>query len=101
MQSTLNKKEYWEDHIKKWEASSLSQKAYCEGAQIKLTTFVFWKSHLNKSNNKKFIPLKIKTLANDTSIKIKMLTGNIVSIPWSIGIDEIAKLICLLEKNDA
>lgn len=100
MQSEMNKKDYWKDHITKWESSNLSQKSYCESANIKLTTFVFWKSYLNKSKKKKFIPLEIKPSVSDTSIKIKMITGNVICIPCNIGIEEIVKLIRLLERSD-
>ena len=102
MQSKLaSKKEFWEDHIKKWELSKLTQKSYCEEANIKLTTFVFWKSHLKKPKTKKFLPVELKSLPMDTSIKIKLLTGNIICIPFNIGITEIAKLIRLLEAPHA
>lgn len=98
---SLNKKEYWENHIKKWEASNVSQKSYCASENIKLTTFVYWRSHLSKIKTKKFVPVEISQPPIDVSIKIKLVTGNIVCIPVSIGILEIAKLIRFLETNNA
>jgi hypothetical protein len=95
--------ESWLDHIKEWNRSKLSQEAYCKKAGIKYSTFVYWRGQFllesGQSKSKQFVPVKIKQATPDLSqsIKIKMLTGNIICIPLSIGIPEVAKLIRLLE----
>jgi transposase len=36
----------WQDHIRVWEKSGLSQKAYCNEHGIKLATFGLWRKRL-------------------------------------------------------
>ena len=35
------KKAFWQDHIKKWEESGLSQSSYCKENQLTLRTFAY------------------------------------------------------------
>lgn len=100
----INKREYWQDQIKCWQESSLSQSAFCTKSAINLSTFVYWRGLLrerdNKNINKKFLPINVikNNSANDPiqEIKIKLLTGHMVYLPVGMGINEIAKLIHLL-----
>lgn len=100
-------KDFWLDHVKKWESSKLSQQAYCTQAGISYATFVYWRGQFllesGRAKTRQFIPVEIKQSLPDTSqsVKLKLVTGNVVSIPVSLGISEIAKLICLLETCDA
>jgi hypothetical protein len=99
----INKREYWQDKIKKWKESNLSQSKFCKQAGIKLSTLGYWLKLLlepEKRNGNKFVPIKIiKDIKPKTpvkSIKIKLLTGHVVYLPVEIGINEITKLIHLL-----
>ncbi len=100
-------KDSWLEHVKKWETSKLSQQAYCSQAGISYATFVYWRGQFllesGRTKARQFIPVEVKQTQPETSqsIKIKCVTGNIVSIPVSMGISEIAKLIRLLELQDA
>ena len=96
----INKREYWQGQIQKWQESNLSQAAFCNQAGIKLVTFIYWRGLLLDSKNKninQFVPLKIvkNVTSNETDarIQIKLTTGHMVYLPIEIGINEIAKLI--------
>jgi hypothetical protein len=99
--------EFWLNHIKEWELSNLSQGAYCKNAGIKYSTFVYWRGQFllesGQSKSHQFASVKVKQETSDISqtIKIKMISGNIICIPLSTGISEIAKLIRLLEQDNA
>ncbi len=101
------KKDFWHEHVKQWESSKLNQQAYCTQAGINYSTFVYWRGQLllesGHSKPRQFLPVEVKQRHSDTSqsVKIKLVAGNIVSIPISMGIPEIAKLIRLLEQPDA
>ena len=102
MQSKVgSKKEHWQNHVKHWESSNLTQKSYCTQAGINLATFVYWRSRLGQPKIKQFASIAIQSPAVELSIKIKLVTGNIICIPHSVGIPEIAKLIHLLEMPNA
>jgi hypothetical protein len=106
---STEKREYWSKHIKEWETSKLSQESYCKQAGITYGTFVYWRSQLLlksiQSKSRQFLPIKIKAptgiVSDALSVKIKLMTGNIISIPASLGMQEIAKLIRLLEAPNA
>ncbi len=96
-------KSTWLEHIKQWELSTLSQQAYCKQAGISFTSFGYWRKQFllesGQSKSNQFIPVEVQKSQSDTSqlIKIKLITGHVVSIPTSIGISELAKLIRMLE----
>ncbi|MHB1946932.1 MAG: IS66 family insertion sequence element accessory protein TnpA [Gammaproteobacteria bacterium] len=100
-------KDFWLEHVKKWELSKLSQQAYCTQAGISYPTFVYWRGQylLDTGRDKahQFIPVEVRQSQPDISpsVKLKLVTGNVVSIPVIMGISEIAKLIRLLEMQDA
>lgn len=100
-------KDFWLEHVKKWELSKLSQQFYCTQAGISYPTFVYWRGQyllaVGRNKARQFIPVEVRQSQPEISqsIKIKFITGNVVSIPVSMGISEIAKLIRLLEMQDA
>lgn len=95
-----HKRDYWQNQIKQWQQSNLSQSTFCQQSGIKLSSFVYWRGILLEPENKainKFVPIKIVKDLNVNkpvkSIKIKLLTGHVIYLPVEIGINEIAKLI--------
>jgi len=96
----INKREYWEEQVKRWKKSNLNQSEFCRQANLKLSTFGYWLSVFSKPAKEiknKFIPVKIIKPTRPTypgkSIKIKLFTGHMVYLPIEMGIQEITKLI--------
>ena len=56
---TINKTQFWQDHITAWQGSSLSQTAYCKQREIKLHNFAYWRNRLSpaKAPSAKLIKL--------------------------------------------
>jgi hypothetical protein len=74
MKSNPEKTNYWRQQIEALKASGLSQTAYCEANQIKLTTLDYWRQKFNvpeKKNTESWIPIKI---ADDSSSVIPDLS---------------------------
>lgn len=100
-------KDFWREHIKCWELGKLSQQAYCKQAGIKYATFGYWRKQFllesGQSKARQFIPVEIKQIQPDASqsIKIKLTTGNVVCIPLSVGMEELAKFVRLMEAPNA
>lgn len=42
------KPSFWQHHVQSWQASGLSQAAYCQHHQLKLATFGYWRGKLNQ-----------------------------------------------------
>jgi hypothetical protein len=48
MAAQLAKQSFWQHHVQSWQASGLSQAAYCKHHQLKLATFGYWRSKLSR-----------------------------------------------------
>ncbi len=46
MKRDATKLAYWSEHIKKWQASGLAQRAYCQQEDIKWPTFDYWRRQI-------------------------------------------------------
>ena len=55
------KKSYWQQQIRNWKTSGLSQKEFCQRQALALSTFSCWKRRIEKSETEKiqFYPLLI------------------------------------------
>jgi hypothetical protein len=45
--NTINKAEFWQDHINAWQGSGLSQTGYCKQHEIKFHNFAYWRNRLS------------------------------------------------------
>lgn len=43
MASSSQKHKYWQQHIRAWQRSGLSQAAYCHAQQLSLASFGYWR----------------------------------------------------------
>lgn len=41
---------FWQDHVTTWQASNLTQKAYCEAYRLRRSTFGYWVRKLRASD---------------------------------------------------
>ena len=92
----VTKRQYWQDQIKAWKTSNLSQSGYCAQSGIKLSTFSYWLNVFKPENkNNQFAKIKIikDKIKPAQSIQIKLLTGHVVHLPIEMGMNEIVKLI--------
>lgn len=74
---TTAKQQYWGKHVESWQASGLSQNAYCQEHDLKPNQFHYWKQKftvLNKTQAPKpssslsaFVPLSINSSPLTTS----------------------------------
>ena len=49
--STINKAQFWQDHITTWQGSGLSQAAYCKQHEIKFHNFAYWRNRLSPAKS--------------------------------------------------
>ncbi|WP_299948094.1 hypothetical protein [uncultured Microbulbifer sp.] len=42
--ATQSKSDFWQQHISAWKNSNLSQAAYCQQRELKLSTFTYWRN---------------------------------------------------------
>ncbi len=99
------KRVYWQQQIKAWKKSGLSQKQYCLSRSLALSTFCYWKKRFNNSvlsSPPKFYPLTIPTsLPESTDAGLMLLVGPKqiqVKIQEDFSPTALKKLITVLEQ---
>jgi len=54
------KRIYWKNHIEGWQQSGLTQKAYCNQHDLKLSIFTYWRTQTARSKpSRKLIPVAV------------------------------------------
>jgi len=53
------KQEKWRMHVEGWRASGLSQRAYCVGEGLKLSTFQYWTRRLRDAPEVSGVPVPV------------------------------------------
>ena len=75
----LNKKQFYFEHIKRWQGSNLSQEQYCKKYGIKLANLFYWRKKYLENEEK---PISDKAF---TQLKIKEMPVSNVALtrrPW-------------------
>lgn len=102
--SQESKRDYWQQQIKTWKRSGLSQKQYCRSRSLALSTFCYWKKRLNnlELTSSKFYPLTIPSSlpeSNDTGLMLRVGPKQIqVEIREDFSPTALKKLITVLEQ---
>lgn len=87
------KREHWHRHIEGWQASGLSQVAYCRQNDIKPHQWSYWKKRLSRTDNGvSFVRLKIGgNLPTAAAMPaFTLLTPNGYKIEVGVGFDSVA-----------
>lgn len=85
------KNQFWQNHFNSWEASSLSQKKYCEESSVSYWSFKTWYAKLKpeeKTKTKSFIKLNPGKIMNAYSGKIEIIISDRIKISVDEGISE-------------
>ena len=61
---TTDRTTFWQDHVTTWQASGLTQKAYCEAHGLRYSTFGYWVRKLrtasvDRENTSGFVPVTL------------------------------------------
>ena len=63
----MTKRAYWKKRIGQWERSGQSQRAFCAKRALALSTFLWWRSKLRRSETRQaataFVPLDLSAAA--------------------------------------
>ena len=89
MQSSPQKQVEWEQQIKSWRESGLTQTAYCEQSQLKPHQFIYWKKKIEGKPNKPGTS-KPNGFAQVQTMSARS-AGLTLSLPGGIQISEITE----------
>ena len=73
------KKVFWQQQIRNWKASGLSQKQFCRRQALALSTFSYWKRRIEipQAEDIKFYPLSIPApKPHPADSGLRLLVGN-------------------------
>ncbi len=86
-----DKAHYWQQHMEAWQASDLTQPAYCQQHTISLAAFGYWRTRLKKQQGEdtkqgtalSFLPIQLAP--SQASLTLHSSQG--LSIDLSVGFD--------------
>jgi hypothetical protein len=102
-----SKKDFWFHHIEECTKSGLSQVEYCQGHNIALSTFSYWKRKLNHSDQAKpvFYPIAISSdhprddSEKNTGLILHLRNGRFsLEIENDFSISTLTRLVATLEQ---
>jgi hypothetical protein len=73
--NTINKAEFWQDHINAWQGSGLSQTAYCKQHEIKFHNFAYWRNRLNPAKAPAAKFMKLSTMPVSSRVLMNLPLG--------------------------
>jgi hypothetical protein len=85
----MSKIEYWQQHIKAWQESDLSQIAYCTSQDIKVHNLTYWRKRLSSPSRNKLIPLEVPVPST-----VRLILGSQVVI--ELPADHVADILVSL-----
>ena len=97
MARDTTKRRYWDKHIKTWQASGLSQRAYCVREDIKWPTFDYWRRQILSDSGSAasaliqttggltLVPLRVVGKASDETIILRALAGWELRLPLTVN----------------
>lgn len=91
------RRKFWQTHIERWQASGLSQRAYCIQHDLIIHRFYDWRRRIKSDENNRvsFLPVSLAGSAafNQLSVRIHTPNGYTIEIGNPIGSTEIDRLI--------
>ncbi len=117
-----DREQKWREMMARWEQTGLSQQEFCEQAQIKLTTFGYWRRELKRRDSQAesakplgtltseikessttnaqapfFVPVQVSQGPPGSSWEIVLDYGLVIRVPSSCDLKHLARLVRTLE----
>ncbi|MFT5211433.1 MAG: hypothetical protein ACI9CE_003172 [Flavobacterium sp.] len=73
--NTINKAQFWQDHITAWQGSGLSQSAYCKQLEIKLHNFSYWRNSLSPAKTPSARLMKLGAMPVSSRVMMNLPLG--------------------------
>jgi len=99
------KRSYWEDHIRRWQESGLTQIEYCRRHEINHHRLIYWRKQLSKGvSSSALVEISLNRPPHDENLHdspLRLLIGNRYRIEVSRGFDPgvLDQLIYVLEQR--
>ncbi|BBO88526.1 IS66 family insertion sequence element accessory protein TnpA [Desulfosarcina ovata] len=94
------RRNFWQTHIERWQASGLSQRAYCVQHDLILHRFYDWRRRIKSGGNNRvsFLPVSLTGSAsfNKPSVRIHTPNGYTIEIGSQLSCTEVDRLIAMV-----
>lgn len=94
------KRKFWEKHIKQWEASGESQRAYCRNHDLIINRFYDWKHRITAADKSQvsFLPVALKDSVSNNHLSVRIHTPNgfTIEVEDKDGSIEISRLLSMV-----
>jgi hypothetical protein len=94
------KRTFWQTHIEKWQASGLSQRAYCRKHDLIIQRFYDWRRRIIPADNNQvsFLPVALtgSPAKKHSSVRIHTPNGFTIEIEDQNGSIEISRLVSMV-----
>ena len=83
-----DKARYWQQHMEAWQASDLTQPAYCQQHTISLAAFGYWRTRLKKrwsedgKQDSTVSCLPVHLTPSSVCLLTNLAPGNNADLPW-------------------
>lgn len=74
--TTSGKREFWEEQIRFWQESGLSQSEYCKRHGIRSSQWFYWRRRCRDTEGLTLVPLKLPSLNAHKAPVIRIITPN-------------------------
>ena len=74
------KAQFWKQHCAAWQASGLSQAAYCKRHGLKLSNFAYWRTR-SKKGQRKLMPLSLGPVSVSHRVVLDLSQGLRLELP--------------------
>jgi hypothetical protein len=94
------RQKFWETHIEQWQASGLSQRAYCLRHDLIIHRFYHWRRRIITANDNQvsFLPVSLAGGAsfNQPFVRIHTPNGYTIEIGNQLGFSEIDRFVAMV-----
>ena len=74
--TTSEKREFWEEQIRFWQESGLSQSEYCKQQGIRQSQWFYWRRRCRDTEGLTLVPLKLPSLDIHKQSVVRIITPN-------------------------
>ncbi len=86
---------FWQQHIRAWQSSQLSQTAYCRTHALSLANFGYWRKRFTVTHRvPAIIPVVRESLA--VGVQLRSPSGWVITLPTSIRVDALGAIMAAL-----
>lgn len=93
-----SKSSKWQRLFSEYESSGVSQRSFCEQRGLKLSTFSYWRSALNRQAPEAGEFVELASIRVSEPLEVKLLSGAVIRVPKAF---DPASLKSLLEVLNA